>query len=265
MAGSGFGEHLKREREMRGVSLEEIASATRISVRFLTALEQESWDRLPGGVFNRGFVRTISRYLGLEEDSLLAEYSLAIGEKAATASVPAELPKQTPAAQGNRPWLSIVVVLLIAAIGVGAWYGWAWYAARRAELAGAESATPERPTPPSAPQNLQTNTAAETGLPAEPQAAAANPDQELELKIDATKDTQLAVTSDGQTVFSGTLAAGQSRTVRATTSLTIDAQDAGAVQLELNGQPLVPIGPAGQPGRLTIGHPATPDGTGGHD
>jgi len=44
---------------MRGVSLEEIAGTTRISTRFLEALETESWDRLPGGVFNRGFVRAV--------------------------------------------------------------------------------------------------------------------------------------------------------------------------------------------------------------
>src|SRR6266853_2547202 len=80
MAGGGFGEHLRREREMRGVSLEEIAAATRISTRLLEALEQEAWGRLPGGVFNRGFVRTVARFLGLEEESLLAEYSLAKGE-----------------------------------------------------------------------------------------------------------------------------------------------------------------------------------------
>ncbi len=80
MASAGFGEHLRREREMRGVSLDEIAGATRISRRFLEALEKEAWDRLPGGVFNRGFVRTVARFLGLEEESLLAEYSLAKGE-----------------------------------------------------------------------------------------------------------------------------------------------------------------------------------------
>jgi len=65
MTQAGFGEHLRREREMRGVSLEEIAGATRISTRFLDALEKEAWDRLPGGVFNRGFVRTVARFLGL--------------------------------------------------------------------------------------------------------------------------------------------------------------------------------------------------------
>src|SRR6201997_2048258 len=73
-----FGDHLKREREMRGVSLEEISIATRIGTRFLEAFENEQWDRLPGGVFNRGFVRAIARFLGLDEENLLAEYALAL-------------------------------------------------------------------------------------------------------------------------------------------------------------------------------------------
>ena len=69
-----FGEHLRREREMRGVTLDEITAATRIGTRFLEAFENEQWDRLPGGVFNRGFVRSIAHYLGLDEENLLAEY-----------------------------------------------------------------------------------------------------------------------------------------------------------------------------------------------
>ena len=80
MTKTGFGEHLKREREMRGVSLDEICSATRIGTRFLQALEDEEWERLPGGVFNRGFVRGVSRYLGLDEEGMVAEYVMAVNE-----------------------------------------------------------------------------------------------------------------------------------------------------------------------------------------
>ena len=61
---------------MRGVSLEEISVATRIAPRFLEALENEQWEQLPGGVFNRGFIRSVARYLGLDEDNLVAEYAL---------------------------------------------------------------------------------------------------------------------------------------------------------------------------------------------
>jgi cytoskeletal protein RodZ len=76
MPSTPFGEHLKREREMRGVSLEEVSAATRIAPRFLVALENEQWDQLPGGVFNRGFIRAVARFLGLDEDNLVSEYAL---------------------------------------------------------------------------------------------------------------------------------------------------------------------------------------------
>ena len=61
---------------MRGVTLEEISTATRIAPRFLVALENEHWDELPGGVFNRGFIRAVARFLGLDEDTLVSEYAL---------------------------------------------------------------------------------------------------------------------------------------------------------------------------------------------
>jgi len=72
-----FGENLRREREMRGVSLEEISSATKISLRFLEAIEREDFAKLPGGIFSRSFIRSYARYLGLDEERVVAEYQLA--------------------------------------------------------------------------------------------------------------------------------------------------------------------------------------------
>jgi cytoskeleton protein RodZ len=69
-----FGENLRREREMRGVSLEEISAATKIGVRLLEAIEAEDFSKLPGGIFGRSFIRAYARYLGLDEEALLAEY-----------------------------------------------------------------------------------------------------------------------------------------------------------------------------------------------
>jgi cytoskeleton protein RodZ len=74
---SGFGDYLRREREMRGVSLQEISEATKISIRFLEAIESEDMTRLPGGIFTRSFVRTYARYLGLDEERVLADCQLA--------------------------------------------------------------------------------------------------------------------------------------------------------------------------------------------
>jgi cytoskeleton protein RodZ len=271
MAGAGFGEHLKREREMRGVSLDEIAAATRISTRFLEALELEAWDRLPGGVFNRGFVRTISRYLGLEEESLLAEYSLAKGEHPAPSKTQV-LPPQPPAPKRRAPWMTLAAIPVLMALAAVGWIGWQKFSVRRAELEAASLLLPSPPLPPAAPSSLWSDSPdasaflatvpadAEGSVPSSPVNG-----QDLELKIAATKDTVLSVSADGQTIFAGTLAAGQSRNLSATTSFTIDAQDAGAIRLELNGQAIAPIGPAGQPGRITLGRFNSPTREGGHD
>jgi cytoskeletal protein RodZ len=272
MAGAGFGEHLKREREMRGVSLEEIAGATRISTRFLEALEQEAWDRLPGGVFNRGFVRTVARFLGLEEESLLAEYSLATGTGSAPPPVATQLRTRPSADERKLPWMAYAAIPVLLMLAAGGWFGWQWLSARRSEMDAAAASLPATPAPPSAPSNLWT---ASTDSPnassistQDPQSAAspwADSGQSLQLRIDAARDTALTVTSDGQPAFAGVIAAGQNRTISAKTALTVEAQDAGAIHLELNGQAVAPIGPSGQPGRVTFGRPSAPTDTGGHD
>src|SRR5262249_30889381 len=100
----------------------EVSKATRISERFLEALENEDWERLPGGVFGHGFVRSIARYLGLGEESLLAEYDLARGEKSNPASAKPEEripspPKWVPIA------LVFAILLLLTGLIIGAVYG----------------------------------------------------------------------------------------------------------------------------------------------
>jgi len=61
---------------MRGVTLEEISAATRISIRFLEAIESEELSKLPGGIFTRSFVRTYARFLGLDEERVLTDCQL---------------------------------------------------------------------------------------------------------------------------------------------------------------------------------------------
>jgi cytoskeleton protein RodZ len=127
MAKGTFGERLKRERELREVSIDEICSATRIAPKFLEALENEEWQKLPGGVFGRGFVRTIARYLGLSEENLLSEYDLARGEVVTpTSQRPEErippTPKWIPATA-----LLVVIVVLLALILAGR-YAWRQHA-----------------------------------------------------------------------------------------------------------------------------------------
>ena len=112
-----FGERLKREREMREVSLAEVTSGTRISQRFLEALENEEWDKLPGGIFSRGFVRSIARYLGLNEEDLLSEFDLARGEQKMEAPAPYENRLPSP-----PKWIPAIALLALIGVLAGLFY-----------------------------------------------------------------------------------------------------------------------------------------------
>jgi cytoskeletal protein RodZ len=129
---AGFGEHLRREREMRGISLDEICSATRIGNRFLEALENEQWDKLPGGVFNRGFVRAVAHHLGLDEESLLAEYSLATGDRGGPSS---SMVRPSPMPESRGLWLTWILIFIVAGgLVLGGIYGWRKYSAHKRKM-----------------------------------------------------------------------------------------------------------------------------------
>ncbi|MFO7734517.1 MAG: helix-turn-helix domain-containing protein [Candidatus Aminicenantes bacterium] len=87
---------LKREREARNISLEEIASSTKIVPRYLEALEADRLDIMPGGFFIKGIIRTYTRYLGLDEEEVLSRYRAAgvLGESA---------PHRRPPPPGSTP------------------------------------------------------------------------------------------------------------------------------------------------------------------
>ncbi|MGB8834534.1 MAG: helix-turn-helix transcriptional regulator, partial [Candidatus Sulfotelmatobacter sp.] len=73
-----FGDNLRRQREVRNISLEAISNSTKISIRMLRAIEDEHFDQLPGGVFNKGFVRAYARQVGSDEDEAVADYLVAL-------------------------------------------------------------------------------------------------------------------------------------------------------------------------------------------
>lgn len=76
-----FGDGLRTERERRGIALDDIAVGTRVSLRNLQALEAERFADLPGGVFNRGFVRAYARFCGMDEDQAVAGYADALRQQ----------------------------------------------------------------------------------------------------------------------------------------------------------------------------------------
>ncbi|MGH9469584.1 MAG: RodZ domain-containing protein [Terriglobia bacterium] len=111
---AGFGENLRREREMRAVTLQEIADTTKISVRLLEALENEEFSRLPGGIFTRSFIRSYANYLGLDQEQVIAEYELAAPPKGeedfSRIGVSSNNAKKKPGIP-ILPWLIAVVLL----------------------------------------------------------------------------------------------------------------------------------------------------------
>jgi cytoskeleton protein RodZ len=261
MSSTPFGEHLKREREMRGVSLEEIAAATRISTRFLEAIEKEQWDQLPGGVFNRGFIRSIARFLGLDEDSLIAEYSLGTKDHVETHAA-AELPNEMP--WNWRPAVAAIIAIVVIALAItGGVFAYRHYGARisaRLHRQSPGATATAHVTAPANPLSAPTQTA----TPSEPSAASPLADTPvaseqsapaapaLALKMEAGKPADVKVIADGKTVFEGPVRPNDVRQFQALDAFQITSSESSALLLELNGQTMAPIGTPGQPGSITL-------------
>jgi cytoskeleton protein RodZ len=241
MARGIFGERLKREREMREVSPTEITNATRISGRFLEALENEDWGKLPGGIFNRGFVRAIARYLGLDEESLLAEYDLVHGEQKIEAPAPYENPIPRP-----PKWIPILGIVVFLGILMGlvyaGRYGWRRYAAHRAATQSSTSILKPQPT-----------SDAGRGVAADPPATPSSPaSSSLELSVSTSAATHVRVIGDGKLLLDTELFAGDTRRFSATQRFEVTAGDSSAVLLELNGQAMPPLGAPGASGTMVL-------------
>ncbi|HTZ49315.1 MAG TPA: helix-turn-helix domain-containing protein [Verrucomicrobiae bacterium] len=264
MARGTFGERLKRERELREVTLEEITSATRIGPRFLEALENEEWEKLPGGVFNRGFVRSIARYLGLDEEVLLGEYDLAHGAQVASTNPPE--PKQKM--ESPSRWRSVVgiliTLLLLAAIVVGAIFAWKHFAVHRGAKAPPAASAPAAPLPaspdssapippPALLQPASSVAPSSSALPS-PQKSQASGSSSgpLELLVSASAATHLLVLADDRVAFYDEIQPGKSLHFLADQGFEVTAADSGAVLLELNGQAMPPLGLPGSSGTIKL-------------
>ncbi len=237
MARGNFGERLKRERELREVSMDELTKATRISTRFVEALENEDWAKLPGGIFGHGFVRTIARYLGLDEEALLGEYDLARAEHSAPA-----LSKPEERIPAPPKWLPVaavlVVLLLLGGFFYAGRYGWRRYAAYRAAKKSAAAALPAQP-----------QSGSSSAASAE-QSASTGP---LDLSVSTSAATHVRILADDKLVLDADLPAGESRHYSANDHFEVTAGDSSAVLLELNGRAVPPVGVPGASGRIVLG------------
>jgi cytoskeletal protein RodZ len=137
-----FGQALRRERELRRISLREVAHATKIRLRYLEAMERNDFECLPGGLFNRGFVRAYCEHIGIDPEAMVNAYLLEQRTEAETAATagpadgllrgggvrPGPAPRGVGPAQrrshGNRVRLVVIalVVLVVTAGAVALWH-----------------------------------------------------------------------------------------------------------------------------------------------
>lgn len=129
--GSSFGGDLRRERELREVSLQEISEATKISMKFLHAIEENQFDLLPGGVFNVGFIRAYAKYLGIDDDQTVTHYLQTVeqlkaeGGEADQPDLAAALGAAESQGTGRRPhtpWIIAAVAVVVVAAAAASWY-----------------------------------------------------------------------------------------------------------------------------------------------
>jgi cytoskeleton protein RodZ len=280
-----FGENLKREREKRAITLEQISLSTKIGTRMLQALEEENFDHLPGGIFNRGFVRAYARHVGLDEEQAIADYLVASGEGPTQKP---ELEMETMAEQvevrqaarpRQSPWGLIAAILLVVVLSLLLW-------SRRRQgdepstVSPASSPSPQKAAPEPGAQP-QTSTSANHPeapalvkpevVPAPPPATVVAPaakpavtprvtaettpaaPDEFTVVILAREDSWLSVKADGKIVQIETLAEGDQRAVHARKEVVVRAGNIGGLDFVFNGKRLPAQGHYGEVKTLTFG------------
>lgn len=278
-----FGENLRREREKRNVTLEQISQSTKIGTRMLQALEADKFSQLPGGIFNKGFVRAYARHVGLDEEQTIADYLQASGEaKPVMPEMPleqspprivADPEPETP--RRPLPWGLFAALLLLAALALSLWSH-----RQKNENAAPQPSPQSTPAQPSsehsAPASSPMNTAptspstamvpavlssqqVKTAIPENPAAATAKSTTAspstagFVINIQARDVSWTSITSDGRAVFSGLLEAGDQRWIRGQKEVIVKTGNSGAVDIYFNGKKIPPTGQYGEIRTTTFG------------
>ena len=242
---ASFGEELRREREIRGISLKEIADATKISKRFLEAIERNDHRTLPAPAFTRGFVRAYAHYVGLNAEEMVNRYNYAVAtddriekpphiEKYPQTPVRDISPKPPPK-RGIPPVYArvdrnvVAMVLIAAALGGVAF--WAVQYRGRTDAEPVETAT-----------TIPVATRAAIPPPLPPPESPAD-DTKLRLAVEVLADSWVELEADGKTVVNATLAQGERRTFEADEAFRFRRiGNAAGLKLTLNGEEIPPLG-----------------------
>ena len=245
-----FGDRLRREREMRGITLEEIAHSTKIGTRNLRALEDEEFHLLPGGIFNRGFVRAYAHFLGLDEEQCVADYSAALAEKEgpppSSEQIEAEQEQQGGLFLGDyriTPLLILLGVVLV--LVLGGWLGLKVYKSLHSD-----------PDPVNAATTASDTTLQPKPLNSPEAVLGANANGPISVAIHFKQRCWIQVTADDKQVLKDNLAGGTEQQFSAQKTLKIIVGDVAAVELSYNGKPVVLQGTPGK----AVGLSFTPAG-----
>jgi len=255
---ASFGEELRREREIRGISLKEIADATKISKRFLEAIERNDHKTLPAPVFTRGFVREYARYLGLNSDEMVNRYNFAaVGddrieqsahlERLTTPQAPPP-PRKKAAPKGIPPpyarvdrnvYILIIVVVALAGVSYWALKHRRETRANEERLAAETKAVPTTtvaPPPLGPAQTASTSTQPPAGVPAK-----------LTLSLEITQTSWITLEADGERLINDELHRGFHRTIEAKDGFRFKTiGNAAGVTMTLNDVPIPSLGHDGQ-------------------
>jgi len=244
-AAGGFGDKLREARERRGLSLRQIANATKISMITLEALERNDIKRLPGGIFSRAFVRSYAIEVGLDPESAIEEFMGQFPQDSVTAGHPTtthvedheavESDQRMASTFLRLTLLSVPLAGLVIYLGLFGRAGAvrAVDAPAQPKVAAIESVAPALVEPDPAPA-------------ATPDVLAAVPADRLLVHIKATERCWVSAIVDGQRAAQRTFLPGDEQTFEVQRELVLTTGDPAAVIVTLNGATARPIGPGGQ-------------------
>ena len=253
---------------MRGITLEEITESTKISRRHLEALEGEHFDQLPGGVFNKGFVRAYARFLGIDEDQAVADYSAASNEQPEPEDkFPLEIHEE-PKRHLNRRRSRLPAAFAIAALA-GVLVGYAFWVKSRPHANESAAASTRQASPVAATTEPRVNSpmpAAESAPPAREVTSASSPRQPAQaapekpvkpekvfvVQVKAKEDSWVSIVADGKSVMERVLTAEKNKKIKAGKTLILRTGNAGGIEVTFNGVSLGSLGNENEPRTLTF-------------
>jgi cytoskeleton protein RodZ len=241
-----LGQKLKEAREAKGLSLRDVEEATKIRKKYLQALENETFEVIPGKTYAKGFVKNYSNFLNLDTKALLEEFdeiiysSNSFKEKEYT---PATNSPRSSKKEGKLFRLGLVVIaVLLLFIGNSLFNN-------TSDNPGPEN--PQGTTVPGQSHQQQPPSSDPSGEPEENEPQEEERQEEVitgvKLEIEIIKDKcWISVRSDGTQVFSGTLSQGDKRVFEGDSQIEITLGNAGAARITHNGDVLPPFGGDGE-------------------